>query len=88
MYNFGNIDCIYIIQMHRHVQNFFVKVRFDPDAPGQTIPNEDFLSDDQTAFITPELLGERDTEAQDDGNEDEEDAPAPAADGLPRRGRM
>jgi len=50
----------------------FVKVRFEPDAPEQTVSNEDFLSDDDTAFITPELLGERDAEAQEEnGDEDE-----------------
>jgi len=37
----------------------FVKVRFDPDHQEQTIANDDFLSDEETAFITPYLVGER-----------------------------
>ncbi|WP_326541215.1 DEAD/DEAH box helicase [Pseudorhodoferax sp.] len=56
----------------------FVKVRFEPDAPEQTVANEDFLSDDHTAFITPTLVGERDDEpGDDDGDEGEDEAPAP-----------
>lgn len=54
----------------------FVKVRFEPDAPEQTIANEDFLSDDLTAFITPALVGERDDEAG-EGEVDEDDEPQP-----------
>lgn len=50
----------------------FVKVRFDPEHPEQTVANEDFLSDDQTAFITPRLLGERDDEEEDAEDEAEE----------------
>ncbi|MGH9575974.1 MAG: DEAD/DEAH box helicase, partial [Terriglobales bacterium] len=30
----------------------FVKVRFHPDHPDQTLPKDDFLSDEDTAFIT------------------------------------
>lgn len=59
----------------------FVKVRFEPEHPEQTVANEDFLSDDQTAFITPRLLGERDEEEEDADDEDE-DAPQ-----RPRRKR-
>ncbi len=44
----------------------FVKVRFDPEHPGQTVPNEEFASDDDTAFITPELIGERDEDESED----------------------
>jgi hypothetical protein len=35
----------------------FVKVRFDPERGEQTIANDDFLSDKDTAFITPQLVG-------------------------------
>ncbi len=48
----------------------FVKVRFDEDAPTQTIPNDDFLSDESTAFITatiPEECGEDEDEDADGG---------------------
>lgn len=55
----------------------FVKVRFEPDAPEQTIANEDFLSDDHTAFITPNLVGERDDEVGDDDGDEEDEAPPP-----------
>lgn len=62
----------------------FVKVRFDDDDATLTIANEDFLSDDDTAFITPELIGERDDEAEDhEVNDDELLAPPP----RPRRAR-
>ncbi len=50
----------------------FVKVRFDPDHPEQTVANDDFLSDEETAFITPQLIGERietDDEDPDSGEE-------------------
>ncbi|MGN2393616.1 hypothetical protein, partial [Pelomicrobium sp. G1] len=40
----------------------FVKVRFDPDHPVQTLADEDFLSDEETRFITPRLVGERDSD--------------------------
>ncbi len=36
----------------------FVKVRFDPDHPEQTVANDEFLSDEETAFLTPFLIGE------------------------------
>ncbi|HWP56933.1 MAG TPA: DEAD/DEAH box helicase [Candidatus Acidoferrales bacterium] len=57
----------------------FVKVRFDPDHPEQTDANDDFLSDEASAFITPYLIGERaetDDETEDNGSEDDE-MPAP-----------
>ncbi|HXF94288.1 MAG TPA: DEAD/DEAH box helicase [Nitrospiraceae bacterium] len=56
----------------------FVKVRFDPDHPEQTIANDEFLSDEETAFITPFLVGER-TDSEDDakGDEPEDEAPRP-----------
>ncbi len=54
----------------------FVKVRFDPDHPELTVANDDFLSDEETAFITPELVGERDDGEDGDGAESsEEDVP-------------
>lgn len=56
----------------------FVKVRFDPDHPVQTLADEDFLSDEETAFITPRLVGERDS---DEEEEEESDRPSNA----PRR---
>lgn len=54
----------------------FVKVRFDPDHPQQTIANDDFFSDEETAFITPYLVGER-ADSDDDGNEEESEDAAP-----------
>lgn len=47
----------------------FVKVRFDPDHSEQTLADEDFLSDEETAFITPRLVGDR---SDDDADEDDE----------------
>lgn len=49
----------------------FVKVRFDPQHPEQTLPNDDFQSDDDTAFITPELIGEHDHDEDETGAEAE-----------------
>ncbi|MCP9469927.1 MAG: DEAD/DEAH box helicase [Nitrospira sp.] len=54
----------------------FVKVRFDPDHPEQTVANEEFLSDEETAFITPFLVGER-TDSEDGTNSDEPEDEAP-----------
>lgn len=51
----------------------FVKVRFDPDHPDRTVANDEFLSDDETAFITPFLVGER-SEDQDEVEGEEENA--------------
>lgn len=52
----------------------FVKVRLDPDDPAQTLPNDDFLSDDDTRFITSRLIGVSDDETEDetDGGESAE----------------
>lgn len=58
----------------------FVKVRFHPEHPDLTISNDDFQSDEQSAFITPKLLGESDSE--DDEGHGTEARPA----GRPRRG--
>ncbi|MEW6246510.1 MAG: DEAD/DEAH box helicase [Nitrospirota bacterium] len=56
----------------------FVKVRFDPDHQEQTIPNEEFLSDEETAFITPFLIGERaDSDDDTNGGEPEDEEPRP-----------
>ncbi len=56
----------------------FVKARFDLEHPEQTIPNDDFLSDDETAFITPFLVGEgADPDEEADGGEPENDEPRP-----------
>jgi ATP-dependent helicase YprA (DUF1998 family)/very-short-patch-repair endonuclease len=56
----------------------FVKVRFDPEHPAQTVANDDFLSDDDTAFITPVLIGEHaDPEGDVNGDELEEEEPHP-----------
>lgn len=55
----------------------FVKVRFHPDHPEQTIANDDFLSDDDTAFITPKLVGERDESAETEDGGQDADAPNP-----------
>jgi ATP-dependent helicase YprA (DUF1998 family) len=52
----------------------FVKVRFDPEHPERTFANDDFVSDDDTGFITPALVGERDEvegEPEDNGEEQE-----------------
>jgi ATP-dependent helicase YprA (DUF1998 family) len=54
----------------------FVKVRFDPDHSEQTEANDDFLSDENSAFITPFLVGERaDTDENGDDNDTEDDEP-------------
>jgi very-short-patch-repair endonuclease len=56
----------------------FVKVRFDPEHQEQTVPNDDFLSDEETAFITPYLVGEcADSEDDAHGNEPEDAEPRP-----------
>ncbi|MBI5899705.1 MAG: DEAD/DEAH box helicase [Rhodocyclales bacterium] len=56
----------------------FVKVRFDPDHAGQTLANDEFMSDEDTAFITPFLVGENDGgEEIDEGGGEDADAPAP-----------
>ncbi len=55
----------------------FVKVRFEPEHPEQTVANDDFMSDEETAFITPELVGERDDSADEDTGENAEEAPPP-----------
>ncbi len=55
----------------------FVKVRFDPEHPEQTVANDDFLSDDETAYITPQLVGERDDVVDEDGAENFEDDALP-----------
>ena len=54
----------------------FVKVRFNSEHPEQTVANDDFLSDEETAFITPELVGERD-EGVDEDNAENSDEEAP-----------
>jgi ATP-dependent helicase YprA (DUF1998 family)/very-short-patch-repair endonuclease len=55
----------------------FVKVRFDPDYPGETVANDEFLSDDETAFITPVLVGERSEGDEDDPETSEQEEPQP-----------
>jgi very-short-patch-repair endonuclease len=65
----------------------FVKVRFEPDAPEQTVANEDFLSDDHTAFITPALVGERDDEADDAADSDADEASPQARTRIARGSR-
>ena len=56
----------------------FVKVHFDEDHPSQTIANDEFLSDDKTAFITPQLVGERgEAEEGSEANDDGEEPPRP-----------
>ncbi len=54
----------------------FVKVRFDPEHPDRTLANDEFVSDEDTAFITPFLVGESEDDGTDDGA-DEDDPPAP-----------
>lgn len=54
----------------------FVKVRFEPEHPEQTIANDDFMSDENTAYITPEFVGEKDEDAE-EGGENTEEAPSP-----------
>jgi ATP-dependent helicase YprA (DUF1998 family)/very-short-patch-repair endonuclease len=56
----------------------FVKVHFDEDHPAQTIANDEFLSDDKTAFITPQLVGERGDPDEDTSENDQaEESPSP-----------
>lgn len=56
----------------------FVKVRFEPDQPEQTVANDDFLSDENTRFITPRLVGERpDADDETEDNDSEEEEPRP-----------
>ncbi|MBI3916308.1 MAG: DEAD/DEAH box helicase [Betaproteobacteria bacterium] len=59
----------------------FVKVRFHPEHPEHTIANDDFLSDDDTAFITPKLVGERDEEEAGENGDEENEAPTPKSRG-------
>ena len=56
----------------------FVKVRFHPEHAEQTIANDDFLSDEETAFITPVLVGER-SDPEEEVNDDETEEAAPRA---------
>lgn len=53
----------------------FVKVRFHPEHPDRTLPNDDFLSDDDTAFITPRFVGDSDEHEADDADEGVEVSP-------------
>lgn len=56
----------------------FVKVRFDPDQPEQTVANDDFASDEGTRFITPYLVGEQsDIDDENEDNDSEDDEPRP-----------
>ncbi|HZP92169.1 MAG TPA: DEAD/DEAH box helicase [Burkholderiales bacterium] len=48
----------------------FVKVRIDPEHPERTVAEEEFASDDDTRFITPTLVGEREEESADEGDEE------------------
>lgn len=50
----------------------FVKVKWDEDNPSQTLSNDEFQSDDNTAFITSRLVVE-----DGDAAEDDADAPPP-----------
>jgi ATP-dependent helicase YprA (DUF1998 family) len=54
----------------------FVKVRFDPEHPERTVANDDFASDEDTGFITPVLVGERDQDEEEEGSDEESPAPA------------
>jgi hypothetical protein len=49
----------------------FVKVRFDDSDPTKTYPNDEFISDEDTGFITPCVHVEQ--AGDDDDGEDEED---------------
>jgi ATP-dependent helicase YprA (DUF1998 family) len=60
----------------------FVKVRFEPEHPEQTVANDDFMSDEDTAYITPQLVGERDEGAEEENAGENGDEAAP-----PRRRR-
>lgn len=53
----------------------FVKVRFHPDNPELTVANDDFVSDDESAFITPRLVGEREEPESAEGEDGEDVAP-------------
>jgi ATP-dependent helicase YprA (DUF1998 family)/very-short-patch-repair endonuclease len=55
----------------------FVKVRFDEAQPGKIIANEEFQSDENTAFIAAKLIGE--SNSQDDEDDSGENAPTPAS---------
>ncbi|MBI4541304.1 MAG: hypothetical protein HY704_17515 [Gemmatimonadetes bacterium] len=57
----------------------FVKVKWDEENPSRTLPNEEFLSDENTAFIASRIVVE-----DSDSPDEEADAPAP---GPPRRRR-
>lgn len=56
----------------------FVKVKWDEENPSKTLPNEEFLSDENTAFIASRIVVE-----ESDSPDEEIEAPAPA----PRRRR-
>ncbi|HVR39940.1 MAG TPA: DEAD/DEAH box helicase, partial [Thermoanaerobaculia bacterium] len=73
----------------------FVKVRVDPDDPSQTLPNDDFFSDDDTRFITSRLIGASDDDEDENGGSDEAvtddaavSAPANATSGRRARTRV
>src|SRR5207249_4201628 len=59
----------------------FVKVKWDEEHPLQSLPNDEFMSDDHTAFITSRLVVE-----DGDGAEDEADGAPPQRE--PRRRRI
>lgn len=61
----------------------FVKVKFEDASSVQSLPNDDFASDELTAFITPELIGEEQEEEDPENEGDEDEEPAPP----PKRGR-
>ena len=48
----------------------FVKVRFDEQDPTKTYPNDEFISDDDTGFITPCIHVEQSDEDDDDDSEE------------------
>jgi ATP-dependent helicase YprA (DUF1998 family)/G:T-mismatch repair DNA endonuclease (very short patch repair protein) len=59
----------------------FVKVKWDEENPAGTLPNDEFLSDDNTAFITSRLV----VEDGDAGEDDAEVAPPQRVGGRRRR---
>jgi len=62
----------------------FVKVKFTEEDKTFALPNDDFLSDENTAFITPAICGEdaaEDTGEEEDADEEDE-APRPTGYGT------
>jgi ATP-dependent helicase YprA (DUF1998 family)/very-short-patch-repair endonuclease len=55
----------------------FVKVKWDAERGDRTLPNDEFLSDENTAFIASRLVVEPQEDEEDEGESSDSRAPAP-----------